>query len=90
MTDVTIYFSNPLIYLIIWIFLLSLAEEKLDVVYFLIVSAIGLPFGVYILTTTSGTYDVFLGTAILLISVYTSFLAIIYGFKIQSFMKKKE
>jgi len=75
--DTTIFFSEPLLMVYLWIFFIIVAEWKKDFVYFAFCSVIALILGVDMIGTWQIHY--IYGVVVLLASVYFSILAFHYG-----------
>lgn len=73
--------ENETIGLVLFFALWFWAERKEDFVYFILASVLGLPMSVYLLYNTTSMFDTFLGVGVMLLSVYTSFLALVYSVK---------
>lgn len=80
-TDVTLTLSGQLIGIVMFILLLIVAEWKSDVVYYIFVAILGLPFGVYLLANQTTAFDIFLGVVVLFISLYTTYLFLVYALR---------
>lgn len=82
----TIFYNESQFYLIImimiWFFFIILAEWKRDFVYFILVTVMALPLGVYLLyVSESSILHYFFGTAVILCALYFSYMALVAGIK---------
>jgi len=66
---------------ILLIFLMFLAEKREDAIYYLLVSILALPLGVYLLYSQTVMFDIFLGLVAILISVYYVYLFLYYSLR---------